>query len=47
MAVGDEERPVTRGMAVVWPKDVPHRAFTHGEELTAIAVELLGEREGA
>lgn len=40
VSIGGEERAVTQGMAVHCPPGVPHRFWTHGQEMTAIAVEM-------
>jgi quercetin dioxygenase-like cupin family protein len=40
--VGDEERRVAAGEAVLWPADVPHGARTVYGPMRAIAVELAG-----
>jgi len=40
--VGDEQRRVAPGDAVLWPPDIPHGAWTVGTQMRAIVVELAG-----
>src|SRR3954452_6143425 len=40
--VGDERARINHGEAVVWPRGVPHGAYTDGSEMRAILVELHG-----
>lgn len=39
--VGDERSRINHGEAVVWPRDIPHGAYTDGSEMRAIVVEML------
>ena len=40
--VGDEERRVAAGEAILWPAGVPHAAWTEATEMRAIVVEFMG-----
>ena len=40
--VGDEQRRVAAGEAILWPPNVAHAAWTVGTEMRAIVVEFAG-----
>lgn len=40
--VGDDERRVAAGEAILWPAGVPHAAWTEATEMRAIVVEFAG-----
>ena len=42
MLVGDEERRVAAGEAVLWPAGVTHGAHTEGSPMRAFVVEFSG-----
>jgi quercetin dioxygenase-like cupin family protein len=42
VTVGDEERRVAAGEAVLWPADLPHAAWTEHSEMRAFVVEFAG-----
>ena len=42
VVVGNEERRIAAGEAVLWPADVPHGAWTVGGPMRAFVVEFAG-----
>lgn len=42
VSVGDEQRPISAGQTVRWPKNVMHRLWTDDSEMETIMLERLG-----
>jgi quercetin dioxygenase-like cupin family protein len=40
-SVAGERAPIHAGQIVRWPKDVPHRLWTEGTEMTTLMLEKL------